>query len=71
MPLGRSPVSTSWPPSWSAHTPAAPWIELLDAGYEYDADLYRAWVPERIRRDFRGASIRRKDLAPVPPAGGC
>lgn len=39
------------------------WIELLDAGYEQDADLYRAWVPERIRRDFDGASLRRKDLA--------
>ncbi len=39
------------------------WTELLDAGYEHDADLYRAWVPERIRRDFHGASIRRKDLA--------
>ena len=54
------------------------WIELLDAGYEHDADLYRAWVPERIRRDFHGASIHRKDLAlytglfagdPVPAPG--
>ncbi len=39
------------------------WIELLDAGYEHDADLYRAWVPEQIRRDFHRASIRREDLA--------
>ncbi|HEV2810756.1 MAG TPA: hypothetical protein VGV93_10220, partial [Acidimicrobiales bacterium] len=42
---------------------SGPWIELLDAGYEHDADLYRTWVPERIRRDFGGASIQRKDLA--------
>lgn len=57
---------------------AGAWIELLDAGYEHDADLYRAWVPERIRRDFDGASIHRKDLAlytglfagdPVPAPG--
>jgi hypothetical protein len=39
------------------------WVELVDAGYEHDAELYRAWVPERIRRDFDGASIYRKDLA--------
>ncbi len=39
------------------------WVELLDAGYEYDADLYQAWVPEPIRRDFHGTSIHRKDLA--------
>ncbi len=42
---------------------SGPWVELLDAGAEHDADLYRAWVPERIRRDFDGASIHRKDLA--------
>jgi hypothetical protein len=42
---------------------AGAWVELLDAGYEHDPDLYRAWVPERIRRDFDGASIYRKDLA--------
>ncbi len=42
---------------------AGAWVELLDAGYEHDAELYRAWVPERIRRDFDGASIYRKDLA--------
>lgn len=42
---------------------AGAWVELLDGGYEHDADLYRAWVPERIRRDFDGASIQRKDLA--------
>ncbi|MBW3616069.1 MAG: hypothetical protein KY439_12300 [Actinobacteria bacterium] len=54
------------------------WTELLDAGYEHDADLYRAWVPEAIRRDFDHASIHRKDLAlytglfagdPVPAPG--
>ena len=39
------------------------WLELLDAGYEHDAELYQAWVPERIRRDFHGASLHRKDLA--------
>ncbi len=39
------------------------WVELLDAGAGADAELYRAWVPERIRRDFDGASIHRKDLA--------
>ena len=39
------------------------WVELLDAGYENDAELYRAWVPERIRRDFDAASIFNKDLA--------
>jgi hypothetical protein len=42
---------------------AGAWVELLDAGHEHDAKLYRAWVPERIRRDFHGASIHRKDLA--------
>jgi hypothetical protein len=39
------------------------WVELLDAEAGADAELYRAWVPERIRRDFDGASIHRKDLA--------
>jgi hypothetical protein len=39
------------------------WVELLDAGYEHDTELYRAWGPERIRRDFHAASIYRKDLA--------
>jgi hypothetical protein len=39
------------------------WVELLDAGYQHDDELYRAWGPERIRRDFDGASIHRKDLA--------
>ncbi|MDP8960831.1 MAG: hypothetical protein M3N32_04345 [Actinomycetota bacterium] len=42
---------------------AGAWDELLDGGYEHDADLYRAWVPDRIRRDFDSASIQRKDLA--------
>lgn len=39
------------------------WVELLDAGYEQDPELYQAWVAERIRRDFDTASIYRKDLA--------
>jgi hypothetical protein len=39
------------------------WVELLDAGYEHDTELYRAWGPGRIRRDFHAASIYRKDLA--------
>jgi hypothetical protein len=38
-------------------------VDLLDAGAEHDADLYRAWVPERVRRDFDAASIFNKDLA--------
>jgi hypothetical protein len=57
---------------------AGAWVELLDAGCEHDPDLYRAWVPEQIRRDFDRASIYRKDLAlytglfngePVPAPG--
>jgi hypothetical protein len=39
------------------------WVELLDAGYQHDNELYRAWGRERIRRDFDAASIHRKDLA--------
>lgn len=39
------------------------WVELLDAGYEHDPELYTVWAAERIRRDFDGASIHRKDLA--------
>lgn len=39
------------------------WVALLDAGHDHDEDLYRAWVPERIRRDFDGASIHNHDLA--------
>jgi len=46
----------------SAYTGGA-WVDLLDAGCENDAELYRAWVPERIRRDFDAASIFNKDLA--------
>ncbi len=39
------------------------WVELLDAGYEQDPELYQAWVAERLRRDFDAASIHRRDLA--------
>jgi hypothetical protein len=39
------------------------WVDLLDAGYQHDDELYRAWGRERIRPDFDGASIHRKDLA--------
>lgn len=39
------------------------WVGVLDAGHEADADLHRAWVPERIGRDFLGASIYNRDLA--------
>ncbi|MDQ3573476.1 MAG: hypothetical protein M3404_00890 [Actinomycetota bacterium] len=39
------------------------WVQLLDAGEGRDPDLYCAWVPERIRRDFDSASLHRKDLA--------
>ena len=42
---------------------AGAWANVLDAGWENDAELYRAWVPERIRRDFDAASIHNKDLA--------
>lgn len=45
-----------------AYTGSA-WVELLDAGYENDDELYRAWGPERIGRDFYAASIYNKDLA--------
>lgn len=45
-----------------AYTSGA-WVELLDAGYQNDAELYRAWGPERIRRDFDASSIFNKDLA--------
>jgi hypothetical protein len=39
------------------------WSKLVDAGHDHDQDLYRAWVPEQIARDFDRASIHRKDLA--------
>lgn len=39
------------------------WVQLLDAGHDHDDELYRAWVPERIRRDFDQASIYNRDLA--------
>ena len=39
------------------------WVDVLDAGYDRDPDLYRAWVPERIQRDFQEASIYNRDLA--------
>lgn len=39
------------------------WVELLDVGAKFDPELYAAWVPEQIRRDFDGASFHRKDLA--------
>lgn len=39
------------------------WVELLDDGWQHDAELHRAWVPERIRRDFDDASIHVKSLA--------
>ena len=45
-----------------AYTSGA-WVELLDAGYQNDDELYRAWGPERIRRDFDASSIFNKDLA--------
>ena len=54
------------------------WVDLLDAGAGHDEQLYEAWVPERVRRDFDAASIYNKDLAratgffdaqPVPAVG--
>lgn len=39
------------------------WVQVLDAGHDHDDELYRAWVPERIRRDFDQASIHSRDLA--------
>lgn len=39
------------------------WVELVDVGAKFDPELYAAWVPEQIRRDFDGASFHRKDLA--------
>ncbi len=39
------------------------WMQLLDAGHDHDDELYRAWVPERIRRDFDLASLHNRDLA--------
>ena len=39
------------------------WAVLLDAGHDHDEELYRAWVPERIGRDFDQASIHNRDLA--------
>ncbi len=39
------------------------WVQLLDAGHDHDDELYRAWVPERIRREFDQASIYNRDLA--------
>jgi hypothetical protein len=46
---------------------AGSWVALLDAGHAHDDELYRAWVPERIGRDFDQASIHNRDLA---EAGG-
>ena len=42
---------------------AGAWVDLLDAGHENDADLYAAWVPERMRRDLDKASVFNRDLA--------
>jgi len=42
---------------------AGSWVQLLDAGHDHDDELYRAWVPERIGRDFDQASIHNRDLA--------
>jgi hypothetical protein len=42
---------------------AGSWVALLDAGHDDDDELYRAWVPERIGRDFDQASIHNRDLA--------
>jgi len=42
---------------------AGSWAALLDAGHDHDEELYRAWVPERIGRDFDQASIHNRDLA--------
>jgi len=39
------------------------WRELLDAAHDRDPDLYRAWVPTRLERDFDRASLHCKDLA--------
>jgi hypothetical protein len=39
------------------------WVQVLDAGRGHDDELRRQWVPERIRRDFDGASVYVKDLA--------
>lgn len=49
---------------------AGAWVELLGAGYEHDSETYRAWVAERIRRDFDAASIHRKDLGSTLGCGG-
>ncbi len=38
------------------------WVQLLDAGHDHDDELYRAWVPERIRRDFDRVSVRNRGL---------
>lgn len=38
-------------------------VELFDAGSENNAELYLGWMPERVRRDFDGASLHVKDLA--------
>ena len=38
------------------------WVQLLDAGHDHDDELYRTWVPERIRRDFDRASIHDRRL---------
>lgn len=42
---------------------AGSWVEILDDGHGFDDDVYRAWVPERIERDFHQASIYNRDLA--------
>lgn len=39
------------------------WRELLDTAHDRDPDLYRAWVPTRLERDFDRASLHCKDLA--------
>lgn len=38
------------------------WLRLLDAGQD-DPDLYRAWAPTRIERDFDRASLHDPHLA--------
>lgn len=39
------------------------WWTLLDHTHSEDAELYAAWVPERMDRDLHASSIYNKDLA--------
>ena len=50
-------VDARWPSMSEA------WWQVLESGRHNDRELHDAWVPERMRREFDGASIHDKRLA--------